>query len=425
LRRAPRRLLRSARRVKPTAQGWQAIFFTALSLLVARLIGTTQIYQIGYALAGLLLAALVLGLFLSRGLRYARRIPGGERLVAGRLSHVELVVSNASRTRSPGVEIVDHLPERRLFQTPPVKRSETRKIQEPVLFASRGLYELGPAELRTTDSFGLLRFKRRFGERTEIVVYPEVFELVGFPLRGRSRDMGARGSFAQQGDEFSGLREYRRGDDRRHIHWKSVARTGELIVKEFAQNAPQRHTVVLDLHCRGIGAPEIEVEDAVSATGSVLWHLAREGLPSRLLCTNKARGAIAFGADEATYWRAMDLLALVQADGDVEPGDFLDEKLREEREELGEGVVLISRSLGDTLVTSVEKLRAAGLSTVVVALASHTYRSGGAPSRREVAFDENVRRLRLAGAEVRVLSRPGGMAAFAGGQGAANTRGMA
>jgi uncharacterized protein (DUF58 family) len=338
---------------------------------------------------------------------------------------MELVVSNASRTRSPGVEIVDHLSERRLFQTSPVEGTGTRKIQEPVLFVRRGLYELGPAEIRTTDPFGLLRFTRRFGERTEIVVYPEVFELVGLPLRGRSRDMGTRGSFAQQGDEFSGLREYRRGDDRRHIHWKSVARTGELIVKEFAQSAPQRHTVVLDLHRRGIGAPEVEVEDAVSAAGSVLWHLAREGLPFRLLCTNKARGAIAFGADEATYWRAMDLLALVQADGDVEPGDFLDEKLRAEREELGEGVVLISRSLGDPLVRSVEKLRAAGFSVVIVALAAHTYRSGGASSRREVAFDEDVRRLRLAGAEVRVLSRPGGMAAFAGGQGAANTRGMA
>jgi uncharacterized protein (DUF58 family) len=412
--------------VKLTAQGWQAIFFSALSLLVAQLIGTTQIYQIGYALAGLLLAALVLGLFLSRGLRYVRLISEGERLVAGRPCHVKLVVSNVLRTRSPGVEIVDHLPELRLFQTPPVDGSGTRKIQEPVLFARRGLYELGPAEIRTTDPFGLLRFTRRFGGRTEALVYPEVFELVGFPLRGRSRDMGARGSsFAQQGDEFSGLREYRRGDDRRHIHWKSVARTGELIVKEFAQNAPQRHTVVLDLHCRGIGAPEVEVENAVSAAGSVLWHLAREGLPFRLLCTNKARGEIAFGADEATYWRAMDLLALVQADGDVEPGDFLDEKLREEREELGEGVVLISRSLGDIVVKSVEKLRAAGLSVVIVALAAHTYRSGGASSRREVPFDEDIRRLRLAGVEVCVLSRPGGMAAFAGGQGAANTRGMA
>lgn len=409
--------------VRPTIRGWQAIFFGALSLAAAVLVGTTQLYQLAYALAGLLLAALVLGLFLSRGLCYARRISEGERLMAGRPSRVELVVSNASRTSSPGVEIVDHLPERCLFQTPPLRGAETRDVRGSVLFARRGFYEIGPAEIRTTDPFGLLRFIRRFKARKEVVVYPEVFELAGFSLRGRKGETGAQGSFTRQGDEFSGLREYRRGDDRRHIHWKSVARTGELIVREFAHNAPRRHAVVLDLYRPGIGLPETEVEDAVSAAGSVLSYLARESLPLRLLCTDKERGATAFGADEVTYWRAMGLLAAARADGDVKPGDFLDQKLREDREELGESVILISRSLGDGLVESVEKLRVAGLSTVVVAIAAHTYRTGAVTSRRDAAFSEDVRRLELVGSDVQVVRHPGGVAAFAGVHRTANTRG--
>jgi uncharacterized protein (DUF58 family) len=415
--------------VRPTARGWQAIFFGALSLTIALLIGTTQIYQLAYALIGLLLASLALGLFLSRGLRYERRIPQGKRLVAGRTTHAELVVSNTSRTRSPGVKMVDHLPGRRVFQTPPVGSSETRGAREPMLFAKRGRYELGPAEILTTDPFGLLRFIRRFGERTEAMVYPEVFDLASFPLRGSSREMGTRGSFARQGDEFSGLREYRRGDDRRHIHWKSVARTGELVVKEFSQESPQRHTVVLDLYRPATGSPEAEIEDAVSAAGSVLQHLTCEGLPFRLLCSDGARGATAFGADESAYWAAMDLLSAVRADGGVKLGDFLDEKSAE-REDLGDGVILVSRSPLGGLVKSVERLRAAGLPVVVVALASHTYRTGGSgggvppgsPSGREAAFSESVRRLEYAGADVHVVRRPGGLAAFAGGRGAANGR---
>ena len=410
-----RKLLRRlwlARRLSvwPTARGWQALFFGTVSLLVARLIGTTQIYQLGYALAGLLAAALVLGLFLSRGLRYAR-LPAGERFVAGRASHLSLSVSNASRTRSPNVEVVDSLPEPRLFGMPPVGGAGAREIQVPILFERRGVYELGPALIRTVDPFGLLRFVRRFGERMEAVVYPNVFELRGFPMRGRKGEMGAAGSFAQQGDEFSGLREYRRGDDKRHIHWKSVARTGELVVKEFSHNAPRRHAVVLDLQRAGIRVPEAEVEDAVSAAGSVLRYLAREGLPLRLLCSDKERGATAFGESEAAYWRAMDLLAAARADGGTWPGDFLDEVTREG---LGDGVVLVVRSLGDGLVESVGGLGAAGLSAVVVALATHTYRAGSASSGREAAFEEDVRRLELAGAVVRVVRRPGGVAAFAG-----------
>ena len=413
--------------MRPTARGWQAIFFGVLSLVAALLIGTTQIYQLAYALAGLLLAALALGLFLSRGLGYARRIPEGERLTVGCPSRVDLVVSNSSRTRSPGVEVVDHLPERRPFRGPPVEGFETRRVRESVLFAKRGFYELGPAEIRTTDPFGLLRFVRRFGARTEVVVYPEVFEFVDFPLRGRKGGAGTQGSFAQRGDEFSGLREYRRGDDRRHIHWKSVARTGELVVKEFAQEAPQRHAVVLDLHRPGIGATEAgeAVEDAVSAAGSVLYHLVREGLPFRLLCADKGRGSTVFGADEVAYWRAMDLLAVARADGDVRLGEVLVQKLREgsASEELGEGVVLISRSLGDGLAESIEKLRAAGLSVAVVALAAHTYRGGGVAASREVAFSENVRRLEIAGAQVRVVRSSDGATALAGTWRGASVRG--
>jgi uncharacterized protein (DUF58 family) len=427
LSRALRRLRPSGRRVsvRPTARGWQAILFGGLSLVAALLVGTTQIYQLAYALAGLLLAALVLGLFFSRGLRYVRRIPEGERPTVGRSAYVELVVSNASRTRSPNVEVVDHLPERHPFRELPVGGFETRKIREPVLFAKRGLYELGPAEVRTADPFGLLRFVRRFGTRTEVTVYPEVFELAGFPLRGKKGEAGTRGSFAQRGDEFSGLREYRRGDDRRHIHWKSVARTGELIVKEFVQESPQRHAVVLDLRRPGIGATEAEVEDAISAAGSVLYHLFREGLSFRLLCADKGRGATAFGADEAAYWQAMDLLALARADGDVEPGELLNEKLREGStgEELGEGVILISRSLDVDLVQSVEKLRAAGLSVVVVALAAHTYRTRGMVPGREGVFSGRVGLLELSGAGVCVVRCPGGVAALAGARRAVNARG--
>jgi uncharacterized protein (DUF58 family) len=416
--------------VRPTARGWQALFFAVLSLIVALLIGTTQIYQLAYALIGLLLASFALGLFLSRGMRYDRRVVEGERLVAGRSTQVNLVVSNVARTRSPGAEVVDLLPKERRFLMPPVGGTETRGIQQPMLFAKRGHHELGPAEIRTTDPFGLLRFIRRFDERTEVMVYPEVFELASFPLPGSSREMGTRGSFASQGDEFSGLREYRRGDDRRHINWKSVARTGQLVVREFAQEAPRRHAVVLDLYRSETGSPETEIEDAVSAAGSVLSYLFREGLPSRLLCSDKARGATAFGADESSYWRAMDLLAIARADGDTKPGDFLNEKLGEKREDLGDGVILISRSLNESLAKSVERLRAAGLPVVVVALAAHTYRSGGSgggagskSSGREAAFSGGVSMLEFAGADVRVMRRPGGLAAFAGAQGTTNARG--
>ena len=396
--------------VWPTARGWQALFFGIVSLFVARLVGTTQLYQLGYALAGLLFVSLLLGFSLSRSLRYARLLSAGKRFVAGQSSRLTLTVSNASRTRSPSVEVVDSLPEPGLFSIPPIEGAEAREIEVPVFFEKRGLYKFGPATMRIVDPFGLLRFARRLGQRTETLVYPSIFELRDFPVRGRRGEIGETGSFNQQGDEFSGLREYRRGDDKRHIHWKSVARTGKLVVKEFSLNAPRRHAVILDLQRADIHASATELEYEISAAGSVLRYLAREGLPFRLLCSDRERKATAFGEGEAAYWRAMDLLAVAQADGETRPGDFLDEVAREG---LGDGVILVVRSLDEGLVGSVAGLRAAGLPAVVVVLATHTYRTDGVSSGREVAFEGKVRRLELAGAEVRVTRRMRGAANLA------------
>jgi len=285
-----------------------AVFF------VARLIGTTQFHQLAYALLALPVASLVLGMAGSQGVRYARLVPPGTHLTAGGTSDVVLELSR-SRFGASEAGVVDHLPEPRALKFPaPRGGSRTARLEVPLSFPRRGVYELGPAEIRISDPIGLLDFSRTFPEKTEVVVYPKTYPLPGFPLRGGDMEAGSRGSRGQRGDEFASLREYRRGDDRRHIHWKSVARTGELFVKEFSLEAPRRHTVVLDLRREGIRVNEDEVEDAVSAASSVLRHLAHECLPLRLLCANTARDATPFG-DDAAYLQAMRLLAQVRADG--------------------------------------------------------------------------------------------------------------
>ncbi len=400
--------------VRPTARGWQALIFGLLILLVARLIGTTQFHQLAYALLALLLAALFIGWSSSRGLRYSRGLPAGTRITAGSRARIRLLLSNRSRLGLSDVSVTDHLPEQRDFEAPPLSGNGNAAIQAPLHFAKRGVYELGPAEVAVGDPFGLLRFLRRFGEKTEVVVYPEVHELRDFPIRGGNVEVGAQGSRGRRGDEFAGLREYRRGDDRRHIHWKSVARTGELYVKEFAVEAPRRYSVALDLRREGLRAPEAEVEDAVSVAASVLNRLARERLPFRLLCANGAGETTPFGVDEDSYWGAMRLLATARVDG----ARRLAQTALAEGDALGEGIVMISRTRNEELPAAVRKLRGAGLSVVVVAIATHSYRTppgtGGAAQGRETEFLRSVDRLETAGATVRVVGHPSGAAGLSG-----------
>ncbi len=403
--------------VSLSARGWQALAVGILVLGVARLIGTTQFHQLAYAFLALPLASLVLGLLNSSGLGLSRTLPPGIRVTAGSQTRVDLLLSNGSRFGTSKVGVVDRLPEPRHFEVAPLVGGAATKIGVPLTFARRGVYELGPAEARVMDPFGLLRFARRFEERTEVVVYPKVHPLPGFPLRDGNLEDGARGSLGRRGDEFAGLREYRRGDDRRHIHWKSLARTGELFVKEFALHAPHRYTVALDLRREGIRTLENEVEDAVSCAASVLTHLWQGHLPFRLLSTNREGrdgAGTEFGSDAASYWRAMRTLATARADGDRELG----ESVLQEQGNLGEGVVLILRTRAEGLPACVHKLRGAGLSVVVVALATHTYRtppgSGGAAQSRESEFLQAIGRLEKAGAKVLIVNHPVGVAGLSG-----------
>ena len=402
--------------VAPTGRGWQALVLGVLVLVVARLIGTTQFHQLAYVLLALPLAALATGALGVRGLCFSRALARGSRITAGSPAAVELRLHNASRFGASGIGLSDHLPEWREFEIPSLAGRGETAMEVPLTFARRGLYELGPAETRVADPFGLLRFVRRFEERTEVVVYPKVHDLRDFPLRGADVEANARSSVGQRGDEFAGLREYRRGDDRRHIHWKSVARTGELFVKEFAVHAPRRYTVALDLRREGLRNVEAEIEDAVSAAASVLDYLARERLPFRLLCTEASGAETPFGSDAASYWGAMRLLATARADG----GTSLGEAVLEQRVNLGEGVVLVLRSDDEELPACVRRLRGAGLSVVVVALATHTYRTppvgsaAGAARKREAQFATTLARLEKAGAVVRVVEAGAGVTGLSG-----------
>jgi uncharacterized protein (DUF58 family) len=400
-------------RVRPTARGWQALVAGVLTLVVARLIGTTQFHQLAYAFLALPLASLVLGVVGSRGIDYSRSLPPGTRITAGKEAKLRLLLAR-SRFGAARATVLDRLPGRREFEFSGWRKDD--RIEVPLVFARRGVYELGPAEVRMVDPFGLLGFFRKFEKRMEVVVYPKVHELRGFPLLGGNVEAGTRGSRGRRGEEFAKLREYRRGDDRRHIHWKSLARTGELFVKEFSVQAPRRHTVALDLRREGLRTREQEVEDVVSAAASVLTHLVREGLPFRLLGTDGADPG--FGSDEGSYWRAMRSLAMARVDGVKSLG----EAVLAEQGELGEGVVLISRTRDEGLPRCVRKLREAGLSVIVVALATHTYRTptvpGSAPSAavrdHEAEFLGSVGRLEAAGATVRVLGHPEGVEGLAG-----------
>ena len=69
-----------------------------------------------------------------------------------------------------------------------------------------------------------------------------------------------------ESEEFVALREYRRGDSLRRVHWRSAARRGELIVKEYQDEYFVRHALVLDTFCEA--SRDALFEEAVAVAAS-------------------------------------------------------------------------------------------------------------------------------------------------------------
>lgn len=177
-----------------------------------------------------------------------------------------------------------------------------RTLTYPVRSDLRGRYAVGPLSVRTIDPFGLVERHHTLGGTAEVLVTPHVLALPPIPLAGGWQGAGEHRprAFASGSAEDTSVREYRRGDDLRRVHWRSSARIGELMVRREEQPWEAHATVLLDNRDRahrGQGAAS-SFESAVIAAASIVVHLEEHGYAVQLVT---ATGPTASGAADALH----------------------------------------------------------------------------------------------------------------------------
>lgn len=147
----------------------------------------------------------------------------------------------------------------------------------------RGKYDFGPLVLESRFPLGLVEVGMIFPERQSLLVAPQVGkltpkgrELLGFDPQGLR--MLRRRMLDNEG-EFYGVREWRAGDSRRLIHWRTVARTNRLAVRQFQPTQREDLTLALDgwLPASPQVADVEALENVVRLTATILAELSREG----------------------------------------------------------------------------------------------------------------------------------------------------
>jgi len=113
----------------------------------------------------------------------------------------------------------------------------------------RGTVRFERANLARLDPLGLFRALKRVNARQHLLVLPKRYVLPEISLPGnRAYQHGGITLATSVGDseEFIGLRDYRPGDPLQTVHWKSFARTGSPMVREYQDEFFERHALILD-----------------------------------------------------------------------------------------------------------------------------------------------------------------------------------
>ena len=205
---------------------------------------------------------------------------------------------------------------------PYVSRISAVRQKVELRFPQRGMYRQDAFRIRTRFPFGFFEKTRRVESKMEITVYPPVEPTDQFyevlPLL--SGEMASY--FRGRGHELHSLRDYQPTDSGRLVDWKVTAKSGRLMVREFAREDERRVMLVLDPYIGKVMAAEsvARFERAVSLAACIAWHFNE--IHSVMQFRTGSYSTPMAPAGEVIY-AALRQLALVQPEMS-EAGAFLD-----------------------------------------------------------------------------------------------------
>ena len=199
---------------------------------------------------------------------------------------------------------------------PALKTGETVSTQLSLTPKKRGIIKLADMRVCLPDPLGIFqRCRRTEPHKDKLVVLPHRYRLPPYHIPGNARfQLGGESasSTAGQAGDFTSVRDYRAGDPLRHIHWKSWARTGQAIVKEYEDVFFPRYGLVLDTF---VPAHQAQMfEEAVSIAASFAASIdTRESLLDLMFIRDEAH-VFSAGRGEERIDSMLEILAGVSCE---------------------------------------------------------------------------------------------------------------
>jgi uncharacterized protein (DUF58 family) len=347
-----------ARRTAQTVvcrEGWYYVLLSCMVFGAAMLREVNLMLILGGMMFGPLLFNWRLAAATLRGLSVRRTVPRG--ICAGDLLVVRLELANArrglgswavsvrERIRREGNSSAGNVDVSEHFSYIPAGGVAARVYRGRL--PQRGRYRWEPVQVSTAFPFGLFRREVLLGKDDTLLVFPRLGRLTQDWIKRRHEAFEGLHRREQRhsrvSGDFYGVREWRHGDSRRWIHWRSTARHGTLVVRQFERHRNRDVALLLDLWQPD--EPSVEqrenVELAVSFAATVVADVCRRVGCNVLLGTAAPEPEFVGGVGSVVLLQdVMSRLALVEAACDDHLPRLLDETLR--RVDPGTEVVIVS-----------------------------------------------------------------------------------
>jgi uncharacterized protein (DUF58 family) len=274
-------------------EGWYYLFVLAFIIGGAVLRDVNLLYILAGMMIGPILFNWRIASMMLRGLRVRRTLP--DHVFSGETIHVELEVENNRpwldsrvimvrdhiRRISPQTAVSSEVHVDVMFSRIPAATSarEHYKLMVP----ARGQYQLNRCEISTRYPLGLIHVGNRFERKDSLTVYPRQGYLTRQWLQVvESTQAGTNRSVSQQGPaegNYYAMRDWRSGDSKRWVHWRSSAKSNNLVVRQFERERSEGLVLILDLY---IGEEPAEVDSlnvelAISFLATAIRDLASRG----------------------------------------------------------------------------------------------------------------------------------------------------
>jgi uncharacterized protein (DUF58 family) len=296
-----------------TSTGRAVLAVVPVALFVGSAAGWSEFLVVGF---GCFFALLIGALWISRPqpLTVSRTLHPPQ-VTVGESAIGIVEVKNPSRRRIGPREAEDTLGSNVVRLSIPALGAH-ESIEQPytVPAPKRGLFDVGPVRLTRSDPLGLFSREQGQGSVERLWVRPKVHR-VGAISSGWAKDLdGATSDTAPRGSAaFHALREYQFGDDLRHVHWRTTARRGELMVRHFVDTRRSQEVVLLDPRSEVFSKESFE--EAVEVVASVCMAALLDKRPLTLSLPAQPEAA------QAEKLHVLDRLALVGLVSDASLGE--------------------------------------------------------------------------------------------------------